>query len=104
MRISDWSSDVCSSDLRPQECRTWNCGWLEFPEIPDHWQPARCHMVLYVSEGGSHIDVHVDPAYPEAWKLEPYYTQLRDWAAERYPPHPGTSNRNCRPPSIPPAA
>src|SRR3546814_19882476 len=80
MRISDWSSDVCSSDLRPQECRTWNCGWLEFPEIPDHWQPARCHMVLYVSEGGSHIDVHVDPAYPEAWKLEPYYTQLRDWA------------------------
>src|SRR3546814_9785555 len=23
MRISDWSSDVCSSDLRPPAARTW---------------------------------------------------------------------------------
>src|SRR3546814_12239367 len=23
MRISDWSSDVCSSDLRPEECLAW---------------------------------------------------------------------------------
>src|SRR3546814_3645665 len=26
MRISDWSSDVCSSDLGESHNRSWNCG------------------------------------------------------------------------------
>src|SRR3546814_8801732 len=27
MRISDWSSDVCSSDLHPQACQSARAGW-----------------------------------------------------------------------------
>src|SRR3546814_5797369 len=33
MRISDWSSDVCSSDLKPARGGArWNCYWA--PELP----------------------------------------------------------------------
>src|SRR3546814_9483093 len=37
MRISDWSSDVCSSDLpfyRPVDRRDWGCSWITDMESP----------------------------------------------------------------------
>src|SRR3546814_4198555 len=36
MRISDWSSDVCSSDLHPKEALTIK-SWLE--DVPYHYFP-----------------------------------------------------------------
>jgi hypothetical protein len=37
-------------------------------------------MVLYVESEGNRIVVHVDPGFPTAWRQEPYYSQLKDWA------------------------
>src|SRR3546814_18530344 len=41
MRISDWSSDVCSSDLLPTPCRAFNgereCRWRQLDVVYVHW-------------------------------------------------------------------
>ena len=46
-------------------------------EIGEEWFPARCKMVLrnhpHESDG---LLVTVDPAFPTAWRREPYYSQL----------------------------
>src|SRR3546814_17083740 len=50
MRISDWSSDVCSSDLRGGP-RRWVATWLS------HWTPrapGRPMMVMRLSAGSPH--------------------------------------------------
>src|SRR3546814_1513275 len=36
MRISDWSSDVCSSDLRDCDSPCIGCGWTDFRSV-DKW-------------------------------------------------------------------
>jgi hypothetical protein len=71
---------------RPSACQTYICGWLSgLPEFGDEWFPARCKMIISIRdpqrglrEGG--MRVTVDPAYPNAWRREPYYSQLRMWA------------------------
>src|SRR3546814_4643920 len=42
MRISDWSSDVCSSDLRTGARLVLDVGWLERP--PAHLTPRRYEL------------------------------------------------------------
>jgi hypothetical protein len=67
---------------RPEECRTFNCGWLTNAEIGEEWLPTRSKMVLHhVTDAGvNKLVVHVDPGSPLAWKNEPYYSQLKRWA------------------------
>ena len=68
---------------RPSSCREFRCGWLSgLPEFGDEGFPARCKMVLSlrvpphsIREQG--IMVTVDPAYPNAWRREPYYSRLK---------------------------
>jgi uncharacterized protein len=69
---------------RPSSCRGFICGWLSGAEIGDEWLPARCKMFITPrpSEGLAKkgILVTVDPAYPNAWRRNPYYEQLLAWA------------------------
>jgi hypothetical protein len=62
---------------RPLTCRAFVCTWLGSTEIGEEWFPARCKMVLqnhpHESDG---LLVTVDPAFPTAWRREPYYSQL----------------------------
>lgn len=37
-------------------------------------------MVVYVEGDGSRIALHVDPTVPNAWREEPYYRQIKQWA------------------------
>jgi len=69
---------------RPGSCRGFICGWLS-GHVDDIWFPARCKMIIAqrvpkhsVAEQG--MAVTVDPAFPNAWRREPYYVQLRAWA------------------------
>src|SRR3546814_11000470 len=51
MRISDWSSDVCSSDL----VACYRFGWPRLPKRPpSRWRMRR--RVLSRSRGGAHPD------------------------------------------------
>lgn len=71
---------------RPQRCQNFKCHWLA-GHVGEEWFPARSKMVLHVlranTERGHRMVgtmVQVDPAFPNAWRREPYYGQLRAWA------------------------
>jgi hypothetical protein len=65
---------------RPTTCRAYVCGWLAGVG-GDEWFPARCKMTLTDNAQG-HL-VTVDPAFPNAWRREPYYSQILAWANKR---------------------
>ena len=74
-------------DDRPQECRDFFCAYLTWNEVPADWQPSRSKIVLDIDPSGEWLRVHVDPSRPDAWKKEPFYTQIKNWAAGvGYPP------------------
>ena len=66
-------------DSRPDECRDFNCLWLIDERFGPHWRPNKSKLVLTASEDG--IEVRCDPGFPEAWRKEPYHSQIRRWAA-----------------------
>jgi len=65
-------------DTRPQECRTFVCGYLHSPGLDERWKPSVCKFVLMDENGDTQIAV--DPARPDAWKKEPYYSCFKAWA------------------------
>jgi hypothetical protein len=57
------------------------------PEFGDEWFPARCKMILTPRDPKrtarkQGLLVTVDPTYPNAWRREPYYSQLLALAQE----------------------
>src|SRR3546814_3579339 len=50
MRISDWSSDVCSSDLPP----ILITGGLNDPRVT-YWEPAKCAAKLRATKSGQNV-------------------------------------------------
>jgi hypothetical protein len=65
---------------RPNECRTFHCGYLLLPSLGEHWFPAHSKLVLAFKPDGKEIIVHVDPGVPSAWRAEPYYSEIRNMA------------------------
>jgi hypothetical protein len=64
---------------RPQECRTFFCGYLFNGKLGEEWKPSRSRLVLEMQ--GNRVGVHVDPQRPDAWKREPFYSSFKKWAA-----------------------
>ncbi|HSG33314.1 MAG TPA: hypothetical protein VLA37_02185 [Sphingomonadaceae bacterium] len=65
---------------RPGECRDFYCGWLTLPMVDEKWFPARSKMVVYAAPDGKQLEIHVDPGRPDAWRAEPFYSEIRGWA------------------------
>jgi len=65
---------------RPTECRTFNCGYLTEAHIGDHWKPAKSRMVISLATSANRMVVYVDPDRPDAWRREPYYSDIKSWA------------------------
>jgi hypothetical protein len=63
---------------RPAECRTFSCLWLTNDRLGQHWKPSKSKIVLTTSEDG--IEVRCDPGFPDAWRKEPYRSEIRQWA------------------------
>jgi hypothetical protein len=61
---------------RPNECRRFQCGYLLWPALGEHWLPARSKLVVAFKPDGKEIVVHVDPGVPNAWRAEPYYSEI----------------------------
>jgi hypothetical protein len=74
---------------RPEECRTYVCGWLKWPELGPEWKPERSKVILSLNrdvEGaGTRLTASVDPSYPSAWRASPIYQKLKQWAFEGGP-------------------
>jgi len=65
-------------ERRPSECRDFHCSWLLTPELGPEWQPLSCKMM--VIHKTHHTMIGVDPGHPTAWRNQPYYNQLKEWA------------------------
>ncbi|WGS29351.1 hypothetical protein [Bradyrhizobium sp. ISRA464] len=63
---------------RPAECRTFACVWLVNELLEEHWKPSKSKLVLTTSEDG--LEVRCDPGFPDAWRKEPFRSELREWA------------------------
>jgi len=63
---------------RPAECRSFRCLWLVNDLLDQHWKPSKSRFVLTTSEDG--IEVRCDPGFPDAWRKEPFRSEIRQWA------------------------
>lgn len=65
----------------PEACRTFFCGYLMWPALGEHWRPSHSKLVVAYKPDGREIVIHVDPGFPNAWRAEPFYTEIRNMAA-----------------------
>ncbi len=65
---------------RPRECRDFDCGYLIDANIGAHWKPANTKMVISLSPEFNRLVVYVDPDRPDAWRKQPFYSDIKSWA------------------------
>jgi hypothetical protein len=65
---------------RPDECRDYNCWWLENPELGPDWRPEKSKIVINRLENS--LRLRCDPGFPQAWRKEPYYSMILGWAKD----------------------
>lgn len=63
---------------RPQSCRNFACHWLVNSAVSDAWKPSTCHMVIEAKQRS--MVIHVDPDFAEAWRSEPYFSEIKAMA------------------------
>ena len=71
-------------DDRPSTCRGFVCFWLE-GKMDDAWYPLKSKIVAHSVKNEDHaapvLYFHVDVAYPQRWREEPYHSSIRHTAA-----------------------
>ena len=65
---------------RPETCREFYCHYLLDKNLDEHWKPSRSRMIVTFNRRKSWLRIDVDPARPNAWRGEPYYSDLKRWA------------------------
>ena len=75
-------------ETRPEPCRNFECGYLVYAFLDDRWRPDRSKFVIWLNKKYARMMVEVDPAYPDAWKKEPYYSALKQWCRRKSPNAP----------------
>lgn len=68
-------------ETRPDHCRAFHCLWMLEPWLGPEWKPERSKFVITVDPASKFLLIQLDPAQPAAWKAEPYYSQIKRWAA-----------------------
>jgi hypothetical protein len=66
---------------RPGSCRAFYCLWMQDESFGPEWKPDKAKFVVYLQRNGAHLQVAVDPNYPNAWTKAPYRARIRQWAA-----------------------
>ena len=64
----------------PEQCAAFNCMWRTEASMDRHWKPDQSKMVVTISPVNGFINVQVDASAPQAWRKQPYYGQLHQWA------------------------
>jgi hypothetical protein len=72
-------------ETRPTVCRRFFCAWRLDPNLDSIWKPEICGFVLAISLKYGAFIATVDPDRPLAWKAEPYYRRLKQWAERAFP-------------------
>jgi len=68
-------------DTRPQACRGFYCGYLRLPMLDERWKPSKARFLINFEDRGNRIVIHADADRAEAWRIEPYYSTIKQWAA-----------------------
>jgi hypothetical protein len=69
-------------DTRPAACAAFACYWLHVPNLGEEWRPDRAGFVMHIADGGTRLNIEVDPPTPQAWRQEPFYSTFKRWSAE----------------------
>jgi hypothetical protein len=48
--------------------------------LGDHWLPASSKLVVVAELEGRRIAIHVDPGVPNAWRQQPFYSEIKEWS------------------------
>jgi Fe-S-cluster containining protein len=67
-------------ETRPEHCRAFNCAWMTETWLGPEWKPERSKFVLTIDPVTKFLLAQLDPGAPNAWKVEPYYSQFKRWA------------------------
>lgn len=62
---------------RPSDCATYYCDYRRNASLPEIWRPAHSHMVMSFDPETLRVDVLVDPDYPDVWRRQPFYEQIK---------------------------
>jgi len=65
----------------PASCKDFRCGYLD-GAVSEAWRPNQSHLTLTFAPGVNYPVIHVDPGYPDAWRAEPFHSQIRQWAID----------------------
>lgn len=66
---------------RPQQCRDFFCLWMTQSFLGPEWKPDQARFVLTMDPATKWLFAQVDPGAAQAWRKEPYLSQMRRWAA-----------------------
>jgi hypothetical protein len=66
---------------RPGVCRSFYCRYMLTPSLGEHWKPSNCNMVLTFDRSSKTLAIRVDPDHAKAWRQEPYFSEIKAWAA-----------------------
>ena len=69
-------------DHRPDECRSFLCGWLVDSRFGPEWKPDKSKLVITNAAGRKGLAIRCDPGYPNAWRKEPFYSQILQWVKD----------------------
>lgn len=64
----------------PEACKVWQCGWILMPHLDERWKPERCGFVIRTRFQIQQLVIDVDPAKPNAWRQEPFFSEIHRWA------------------------
>lgn len=64
----------------PAGCRDFFCLWIDNAAFGPEWKPDKARFVMTKSPSGRGLLLNVDIDAPDAWKAEPYYSQLKYYA------------------------
>lgn len=67
---------------RPQICRDFHCGYLYISALSEDWKPSKCKLFVAFEQSANRVVIHVDPARPDGWLKEPYYSHIKWWSKE----------------------
>jgi hypothetical protein len=67
-------------ETRPPVCRNYFCSWIVDSRVGPEWYPLTSKMILSLENSGQRVCVRVEPGHADAWRREPYYSQLKTWS------------------------
>jgi hypothetical protein len=67
-------------DTKPPTCSGFYCSYLVHKAIGEEWRPSACGIVLHYDAPTNCISIHVDEDRKDAWREEPFYSQIKNWA------------------------